>query len=185
LRRLTPARVALRLDVWKAGPPKEFVEPFTKAEALYASGDIVGAEAALDQLSVRLAEPRWPNLPQPFRTLRVEIVQPQPPHYDPEFPLPPAEKEARKARRYAENQLALARASVDWCRAHSIPSEDLEQAVGRAAAALSAPTPEASFWPDVDAIWAGLRERVPAPTLAAARPAVVAPAPVDEPAGES
>jgi hypothetical protein len=185
LRRLTPARVALRLDLWKAGPPREFVEPFAKAESLYAAGDLVGAEAALDQLAVRFAEPRWPNLPVPFRSLRVEIAQPQPPHYDPEFTLPAAEKEARRSRRYAEGQLALAKASVEWGRTHAVPCDDLLQAVARAEAALSAPAPAETFWPEVDSIWAGLRDRVPAPTVSAARPPATAPPPPDESVGES
>ena len=187
LRRLAPARITLRLDLWKSGAPREFIEPLVKAETLYQAGDIVGAESALDQLSVRLAEPRWPTLPMPFRHLRVEIPQPQPPHYDPEFSLAPAEKEARKARRHAEVQLALAQASVEWARAHATPVDDLAAAVGRAGAALSGTGPGESFWPEVDSVWAGLRDRVPMPTLASARPPAPPPAmtPAEEPTGES
>jgi hypothetical protein len=182
LRRLSPARVALHLDLWKAGPPREFVEPLAKAEALYHAGDIVGAETALDQLAVRLAEPRWPTLPVPFRSLRVEIPPPQPPHYDPEFSLPPAEKDARKARRHAESQLALAKASVEWARAHAVPSGDLAEGVVRAEAALDGAAPAEAFWPQIDALWASVRERVPMPTL----PQGHAPgAPAEAPAGGS
>jgi hypothetical protein len=167
----------LQLDQFRSGPPKEFVEPLAKAEELYGSGDLVGADAALDRLSVRLAEPRWPTLPMPFRTLRVDIPAPQPPHYDPEFTLPPAEKEARRARRFAETQLALARASVEWARGHQLPADDLAQRVAEAEAALSGSGTSGAFWPAVDSVWAGLRERVPMPALPAARPGAPAGAP--------
>jgi len=177
LRRLTPSRVALHLDLWRGAPSRELVDPLAKAEALYAAGDLPGAEAAADQLSVRFAEPRWPTLPIPFRALRVEIPPPMPPQYDPEFPLPAPEKEARKARRHAETQLALARGSVEWAAAHAIPIDDAPAALARAEAALGPGGAGERFWPEIDAVWASLRVHVPMPTTAAARPVPVAPEP--------
>ncbi|MGA8536079.1 MAG: hypothetical protein WB789_01645, partial [Thermoplasmata archaeon] len=84
LRRLAPSRVALRLDQWKGAPSPDLLTPFEKAEAAYTAGDYTAALQALDQLSIRFAEPRWPTLPEPFRRLRVPIPAPMPPHWDPE-----------------------------------------------------------------------------------------------------
>ncbi len=172
LRRLGPSRIALKLDLWKGAPSKDLLEPYGRAEALFASGDHRGADSALDQLSVRFAEPRWPTMPEPFRRLRVSIPAPMPPHYDPENALPAAEREAKKLRRDAELQLALAKASVEWARAHGMPVDDLEPRVRAAAEALAGAGPSDGFWGEIDPCWTGLRERVPAPTTVppAARP---------------
>jgi hypothetical protein len=168
LRRLGPSRIALRLDLWKGAPSKDLVEPFAKAEALYAAGDHRGAESALDQLSVRLAEPRWPTIPEPFRQLRVRIPAPMPPHYDPEHALPAEEKELRRLRREAETQLALAQGSVAWAKAHGVTVEDLEARGQAAGATLAAAGPTGEFWASIDPIWTALRERVPSPVPAGA-----------------
>ncbi len=164
LRRLAPARVALRLDLWKGAPGKDLLDPFTRAESLYGAGDHRGADAALDQFSVRLAEPRWPTIPEPFRQLRVAIPAPMPPHYDPENALAAEVREANRARREAVRQLALAKASVAWARAHAVTVDDLDAPVAAAEAALTASGPAAPFWTPVDAVWAAIRERVPPPS---------------------
>jgi hypothetical protein len=180
LRRLAPARVALRLDQWKGAPHTDLFAPFERAERAYDSGDFVGADSALDQLAVRFAEPRWPTLPVPFRELRATIVQPQPPNWDPESKLEPAERDARRARRAAETQLKLARASVEWARAHAVEVNDLEPNLAAAEAALAANGADPAFWEPIDATWTALRARVPAPTAPAARRAAPS-----EPAAES
>ncbi|MCI4357613.1 MAG: hypothetical protein L3J95_04505 [Thermoplasmata archaeon] len=164
LRRLAPSRVALQLDLWKGAPARDLVDPFARAESLYETGDFRGSDSALDQLSVRFAEPRWPTLPEPFRGLRVRIPAPMPPHYDPEFTLPPEEKESRRQRREADLQLSLARASVDWAGSHQLVISDLTEPLQRAEAALLASGPSPPFWTDVDLVWSTLRSRVPAPT---------------------
>jgi hypothetical protein len=167
LRRLVPSQVALLQDIWKGAPPAEVTAPFEKAEAAFRASDFAGAGAALDLLSIRLAEPRWPTLVEPFRRLRVPIPAPVPPHWDPDHGVPPAEKEARRARRVAEEQLALADASVAWASAHGVRAEDLAAMVGAARTALAGPGVPAEFYPAVDRIWGGLRERLPSPKGAA------------------
>ena len=163
LRRLVPSQVALLQDIWKGAPPAEVTAPFEKAEAAFRASDFAGAGAALDLLSVRLAEPRWPTLVEPFRRLRVPIPAPVPPHWDPDHGVPPAEKEARQARRAAEEQLALADASVVWASAHGVRADDLTAWVASARTALAGPGVPSEFYPAVDRVWGALRERLPSP----------------------
>jgi hypothetical protein len=163
LRRLAPARVALRLDQWKGAPSPDLLTPFEKAEAAYASGDYAAALQALDQLSIRFAEPRWPTLPEPFRRLRVPIPPPMPPHWDPEHGMAVPEKEARRARRAADDQLALARASVGWATAHGTDLSTLAPRVEEAAAILQAEGVVAGFYDRVDPVWIAVREQVAKP----------------------
>jgi hypothetical protein len=163
LRRLAPSRVALLLDPWKGAPNPDLLVPFDKAEAAYEAGDFTAALNALDQLSVRFAEPRWPTLPDPFRLLRVSIPAPMPPHWDPNHGRSPAEKEAIRARRVADEQLALAGASVAWASAHAIATEDLARPVEEARALLDAEGVSAGFYDRIDAVWNAVRERVPRP----------------------
>ncbi|HEV2230751.1 MAG TPA: hypothetical protein VGS18_00995, partial [Thermoplasmata archaeon] len=150
LRRLVPSRVALSLDLWKAGPSRDLLDPFDRAESLFDAKDYRGADSALDQLSVRFAEPRWPTLPEPFRGLRVQIPQPQPPHYDPEFALPAEEKEARRLRREAEHQLGLLKASLAWASAHGVDGTGLPEELEAADAAYRSEGAGAGFWDPVD-----------------------------------
>ena len=171
LRRLAPARLALRLDVWKGAPSKDLIDPFGRAESHYEAGEYREADSALDQLSVRFAEPRWPTIPEPFRSLRVRIPAPMPPHYDPEFSLGPEEKESRRRRREAELQLALAKASVEWARSHGTTVDDLPGSLSAAEAALAAGDVGEGFWTGIDAIWVAVRARVPVPGAAPKAPA--------------
>ncbi|MGA7922528.1 MAG: hypothetical protein WCA77_00930 [Thermoplasmata archaeon] len=175
LRRLAPSRVALRLDVWKGAPHNDLLTPFEKAEALFAAGDFPGAEGALDQLSVRFAEPRWPTMPSPFRELRVSIPAPQPPHWDPENSLAAPEKEARRSRKDADRQFSLARGSIEWARAHTVSVDDLAEPLRVAEQALAETGPTDPFWSSIDTIWAAVHERVPAPARAPARPSPTPP----------
>ncbi len=163
LRRLVPTRVALLLDSWKGAPSPELTGPFHKAEAAFAAGDFAAALTSLDLLSVRFAEPRWTTLPEPFRLLRVSIVAPVPPHWDPDHKLPAAEKDAKKARATAEEQLALARGSLAWAAGHGIETADLAPRLEAAAARLSDPAGLVPFYLEIDAIWTGLHGRLPAP----------------------
>jgi hypothetical protein len=170
LRRLVPTHVALLLDSWKGPPSPELTAPFEKAEAALAAGDFPGALGALDQESIRFAEPRWPSLPAPFRLLRVPIPAPMPPSWDPENALPPAEREARKARRTAEEQVQLAEGSLAWASAHGIAVEDLLPKVAAAKASLAEPGVPPELYGNLDPMWTELRSRLPRPKTTAARP---------------
>jgi hypothetical protein len=179
LRRLAPARVALRLDLWRNAVSPDLTGPFLRAETKYAEGDFPNATTALDQLSVRFAEPRWPTMPSPFRELRVSIPAPMPPSWNPDNALAPADREAKQLRHFAELQLALARASLDWAQAHAIAVDDLRPSLDSAGAAFVFEGPGEPFWTAIDAIWVGVHDRVPAPTgTPAARPE-----PAEAPAG--
>lgn len=179
VRRLAPARVALQLPLWKGAPSRELVQPLERAEAQLEAGDLAGADSALDQLAVRFAEPRWPTLPEPFRGLRVGIPAPQPPHWDPEFKLSQAEKEASRLRRHAELQLALARATADWAKGRGLELDVPAEAIDGCRAALDADGPGERFWAPIDALWDRVRERVPMPSATRPPPAA---APADPPA---
>jgi len=173
LRRLAPSRVALLLDPWKGAPHPDLMVPFDKAEAAYQAGDYSAALSALDQLSVRFAEPRWPTLPEPFRLLRVSIPAPMPPHWDPSHGLSPAEKEAIRAGRVAHEQLTLAGACVAWAAAHQVATEDLARPIEEARTLLDTEGVTAGFYDRIDAVWSAVLERVPRPKNTAVR----APAP--------
>lgn len=175
LRRLVPSHVALLLDSWKGTPPPEVVGPFEKAEAALASGDLAGASTALDLLSTRLAEPRWPTLPEPFRRLRVEIPVPVPPHWDPEHGLDAAEKETRRARRVADDQLALAEGCLAWAEAHGLATDELRPLVDGARAEVGAAGVGDGFHPRLDLLWETLRPRLPRPANRAASRSPAAP----------
>ncbi len=166
LRRLAPSRIALRLDLWKGAPPPDLLVPFEKAEATFALGDYAGAANALDLLSVRFAEPRWPTLPEPFRQLRVSIPAPMPPSWDPEHAMDPAERAARRARRAADEQVDLARASVAWAAAARLETGDLAVLLDEAVAVLASDGVSGPFYERIDRIWTALRERVPPPRSA-------------------
>ncbi len=168
LRRFVPSQVALLQESWKGGPPAEVLGPFEKAAAALRSSDFSTATTALDQLSIRFAEPRWPSLAEPFRRLRVPIPAPTPPHWDPDHGLSPEEKDGRRARRTAEDQLALAEASVAWATSHGVPSPDLPGALAAARAALSSPGVAPGFYEAIDRIWRELRGKLPAPRRAGA-----------------
>lgn len=174
LRRLVPTHVTLLLDTWKGAPSPELTGPYGRAAATFAAGDYPAALSALDLLAVRFAEPRWPTLPEPFRLLRVPIHAPVPPHWDPDHKLAPTEKETKRARAAAEEQLALGRGSVTWATAHGIETSDLAPRVESAAQHLSDPTGLAAFYEAMDAFWTTLESRLPAPKGSVAR---TAPAP--------
>jgi hypothetical protein len=182
LRRLAPSRIALRLPIWKGAPSPELLQPFLEAEAHFTAGDVSGADGFLDRLAIRFAEPRWPSLPEPFRALRVPVPRPQPPSWDPDFALAPADKEIRRLQRYAETQLALLRGALEVERAHGTSLEDLAPLLTEAEGALAAGDLAGRFWEPVDRAWRSLRERVPLPQAPAARSAAPAPA-VGEDAG--
>lgn len=171
LRRLVPTRVTLLLDLWKGAPSADLLGPYQKAETAYASGDFAAALSSLDVLSVRFAEPRWPTLPEPFRLLRVPISAPVPPHWDPDHALSAPEKEAKRSRRTAEEQLALVRGCLAWAAAHGLDVSDLSPRGESAASSLADPAGLPAFYDHVDAVWAGLLTRLPAPKASAARPA--------------
>jgi hypothetical protein len=165
LRRLAPSRVALRLDQWKGAPNPDLLVPFEKAETAYTSGDYTTAIQSLDQLSIRFAEPRWPTLPEPFRRLRVPIPPPMPPHWDPEHGMAAPEKDARRARRVADDQLALARASIAWAAAHGTDLSSLSAGVEEASAILESEGVVGGFYERVDPVWLAVREQVAKPAM--------------------
>jgi hypothetical protein len=179
-RRLVPALVALRLPPWKGAPSPEILTPYNKARAAYDAGDFGTAETHLDQLAVRFAEPRWPSLPEPFKSLRVRIPAPQPPQWDPEFRLTPPEKEARQARREAELQARLVGATIETEGKAGTPVTDLAPLAAKAQSSLGASGVSPEFLDDVDAFWTALLPRLAAPSTPASR--APPPAPVEEPA---
>jgi hypothetical protein len=183
LRRLAPSRIALRLDQWKGSPSPDLIAPFDKAEAAYLGGDYTASLQALDQLSIRFAEPRWPTLPEPFRRLRVPIPPPMPPHWDPEHGMAVPEKEARRARRVADDQLALARATVAWANGHGTDLSAFSPRVEESATILETEGLVPAFYERLDALWLAVREQVAKPvSQTTARPA---PAAVPEEVGEA
>ncbi len=161
LRRIAPMKVALLLDQWKGAPSRELTAPYERAEAAFAAGDWSGAQSHLDQLSVRFAEPRWPTLPPPFRDLRVAIPPPQPPHWDADHALSPAEKEQKRLRREADRQLSLARGTVGWMKVKGLPMDDLEPIVANAERELAASGLTPALWDALDRLWAAVRARLP------------------------
>ncbi len=175
LRRLAPARVALLLDLWKGSPPADIVTPFDKAEAAYLAGDFPGAVNALDQLAIRFAEPRWPTMPVPFRDLRVTIPAPMPPQWDPEFSLPPEERELRRRRRFADSQLALAEGVLAWALTKAVDLGDVVSHVAQAKELLATTGADEAFFGHLDLVWTVVRERVPRPKSAPPRSPVARP----------
>jgi hypothetical protein len=180
LRRLAPSRIALLQDAWKGAPNADLMTPFGKAEAAFVAGDYPSALSALDLLSVRFAEPRWPTLPEPYRLLRVPIPAPMPPHWNPDNALPPAERESKRARATAEDQLTLAAGCVAWAATHGIDVTDLTPRVAEARAILPTEGASVGFYERIDFIWAAIRSRVPLPKSPSARPAPASPAPDPE-----
>ena len=174
LRRLVPTRVALLLDTWKGAPSPDLTGPFRKAEESFAHGDYAVANTALDLLSVRFAEPRWATLPEPFRFLRVPIPAPVPPHWDPDHALTPAEKDSKKARRTADEQLALAKGCLAWAAGHGVETSDLAPHLEGASGRLAEPAGLAPFYEQIDTFWVGLHGRLPAPKSGPSAPAPAA-----------
>ena len=167
--------------MWKGAPSAELVSPLEGAEVAYAAGDWRETESRLDALSIRFAEPRWTTMPEPFRQLRVSIPAPQPPQWDPDFAVSAEEKEARKARRLLETQVALARACVEWAQKKGIDVSDLTAPVAAASEKQSAQAPPAEVYELLDPVWEALHTRVPMPKGPVARPAPPArEVPVDE-----
>jgi hypothetical protein len=176
LRRLVPSRIALTLPIWKGAPSTDLLDPLVEAEKLYTSGDLGGAESALDRLAIRFHEPRWPSLPEPFRSLRVSIPFPQPPQWDPDHGATPAEKEGRRMKKYSESQLALAKGCLALVAAKDPNSVgELTSVLGRAERAFAAGDLGPLFWEPIDEIWLGLKDLVPVPTGPTRKPAVLAP----------
>jgi len=180
LRRLVPSRVALLLDTWKGPPSPDLMGPFRKAEEAFAHGDYATVTTSLDLLAVRFAEPRWATLPEPFRLLRVPIPAPVPPHWDPDHALTPAEKDAKRTRRTADDQLALAKGCLAWASGHGVDTADLAPRVEGASARLNEPAGLAPFYEEIDAFWTGLYGRLPAPKSGPSAPAPAAAAEPEE-----
>jgi hypothetical protein len=176
VRRLVPSRIALRLDSWRRPLSAELLTPYNNAEAALARGELEIASGYLDQLAIRFAEPRWPTLPEAFQVLRVKVIRPQPPHWDPDHAASPEEKEARRLRREGEAQLKLARAALEAESRKGTTVADLAPEIAAAEAALAA-TGGTSYWPPLDRLWAALRERVPVPAADGSR---AAPSPATE-----
>ncbi len=182
LRRLAPSRVALLLEIWKGSPSPELTVPYARAEAAFAAGDYEDAVSALDLLSIRFAEPRWPSFPEPFRRLRVAIPTPVPPHWDPEHGLAPGEREARRAHRAAEDQLALADGTLAWAAAHGVEIGEFAPRLAAARTELGTSGVSVAVYEAIDAFWRAVRERLPDPVgrARAAPSATAAPEPVGD-----
>ncbi|HTT73304.1 MAG TPA: hypothetical protein VMG99_04045 [Thermoplasmata archaeon] len=174
--RLVPSRTALLLEAWKGTPSPELVDPLDRAEAAFDRGEFDAAVNALELLSVRFAEPRWPSLPEPFKLLRVPIPAPMPPHWNPDHALAPAEREARRARREADEQLQLAAGSIGWAAPHGVDTAEAARALAEARAILGAEGVVPAFYERMETTWTELRRRLPRPRSAKDR----APAPTPE-----
>lgn len=183
LRRLVPSRIALLLDLWKGAPSPDLLGPYDRAETAFGAGDFPAALQALDLLSIRFHEPRWPSLPEPFRRLRVSIPVPQPPAWDPEHALSPAERDARRARREADDQVLLARGSLAWAAAHGVEVAPWTAKVEESAQLLSSEGLSPAVYERLDPVWEALRAAVPRPKAPGSR--APAPAAAEPPAGEA
>jgi|SRR5271170_3356174 len=179
LRRMIPSHVTLLLDLWKGAPSGDLLTPLERAEAAYEAADYTTATQALDQLSIRFHEPRWPSLPEPFRLLRVAIPAPQPPSWNPENALPAAEREALRARRFADDQVLLARGCLVWAGAHGISVAEWTPRVEEAAAILKTEGLVPGFYERLDPVWEGLRNQLPHPKGGGPRASAPAAAPAD------
>jgi hypothetical protein len=177
LRRLGPARAVLRLEVFRGAPHPDLVKPVERAESLFVASDFLNADLALDQFAVRLAEPRWPTLPEPFRRLRVEIARPQPPHWDPDHALSAAEKDTKKARGFAELQLLVATACVERGPSLGADLASFGPALDGARRLLESEGATDAFWAPIDELWSAVRDRIALPASAATRPVPAAPLP--------
>ncbi|HEV2317674.1 MAG TPA: hypothetical protein VGV89_08900 [Thermoplasmata archaeon] len=163
LRRLVPSRLALRLPIWKGAPSVDLLRPLREAEDHYRAKDFTGADSALDRLSIRFAEPRWPSLPEAWRSLRVPIPAPQPPQWDPDFQATPEVREQHRFSRYAQAQLTLLKAAVASEAAIGTSVDDLRPRLAEAESAAGQGETGPTFWEPVDLCWRSLLERVPAP----------------------
>ena len=171
LRRLAPGRIVLKLPIWRGAPNVDLVKPLERAATTLAAGEFPDTEKALDQFAVRLAEPRWPTIPEPWNRMRVSIPAPQPPHWDPDAKLLPADREAKKARHWAETQLLLAKAAVELAPSLSIDLTDMQASVVEAQTIFDREGASAGFWTPLDRLWETVRDRVPLPAPGAARTA--------------
>lgn len=169
LRRLAPDRMVLRLPIWRGAPSVDLVKPLERVAAMLATGEFPDAEKALDQFSVRLAEPRWPTIPEPWVRLRVTILAPAPPHWDPDFKLTPAERDAKRAREWAETQLLLGKATLELAPSLSLDLTDVQSCVAEAQTVFEREGATAAFWAPLDRLWGAVQSRVPLPSPAPAR----------------
>ncbi len=171
LRRLSPDRLVLRLPIWRGPPSLDLVRPLERVAQSITAGEFPDAEKALDQFSVRLAEPRWPTIPEPWVRLRVSIPAPQPPHWNPDNQLSPADRDAKHAREWADTQLRLLRATFELAPSLKVDLADVASCVDEAQSALEQDGPSPAFWAPVDRVWDAVESRVGLPAVAAARPA--------------
>lgn len=174
LRRLAPDRIVLHLPIWRGAPHADLVRPLERAAATLAAGEFPDAEKALDQFSVRLAEPRWPTIPEPWIRLRVPIPAPQPPHWDPDFSLAPADRDAKRARGWAATQLLLARGALELAPSLHADLSDVAPCVAEAQTVFDRDGPSPDFWAPLDRFWGAVQSRVALPTPASVRTAPAA-----------
>jgi hypothetical protein len=169
-RRLAPFRVALSLELWKGSPHSDLTTPLSLAEVAFAAGDFPTTQTHLDQLAVRFHEPRWPTIPEPFRSLRVDIPAPQPPSWDPDASATPEERARRKDRREAELQLALTEGSARWAASHGFDLGSAAARLPEAADELARAGGTDVFYEIVDAFWSAVRTHLPLPGAAPPKP---------------
>ena len=169
VRRLAPDRLVLRLPIWRGAPSVDLVKPLERVAVTLAAGEFPDAEKALDQFSVRLAEPRWPTIPEPWVRLRVTILAPMPPHWDPDFKLAAPEREAKRNREWAETQLLLAKAALELAPSLEVDLGDVQSSVADAQAVFAREGATAEFWAPIDRLWDAVQRRVPLPSPAPSR----------------
>jgi hypothetical protein len=86
-----------------------------------------------------------------------------PPHWNPEHALPPAEKEALRALRVAEEQVALATDCLAWAAMHGVDTSTLAPSLAQAKVSLETVGLTPEFYGRIDTVWTGLHERLPIP----------------------
>lgn len=171
VRRLAPDRLILRLPIWRGAPHTDLVKPLERVATMLEAGEFPDAEKALDQFSVRLAEPRWPTIPEPWARLRVSIPAPQPPHWDPDHKLSPADRETKKNQEWARTQLLLAKGALELAPSLPLDLTDVQSAVSEAQAIFDREGPSAEFWMPIDRFWEAVQSRVALPAPASTRAA--------------
>jgi hypothetical protein len=157
--------------MWRGAPNADLVKPLERVATALAAEEFPDAEKALDQFAVRLAEPRWPTIPEPWVRLRVAIPAPQPPHWDPDFKLSPADREVKKNREWAQTQLLLAKGALELAPTLGVDLTEVQAGIAEAQAVFDRDGPTAEFWTPLDRLWEVVQSRVPLPSPATARPA--------------
>ena len=114
-------------------------------------------------------------MPVPFRDLRVTIPAPMPPQWDPEFSLPPEERECVVGVASLIVRLALAEGVLAWALTKAVDLGNVVSHVAQAKELLATTGADEAFFGHLDLVWTVVRERVPRPKSAPPRSPVARP----------